>query len=453
MSESDNSVSPLLRYWPAIIALVILVTAGMMKWQSTFMPLHTSIPSIPLPPVNAKDIISQATSLQTATIGQIPPEGELPSAIGPGEPYQAYTPAQKEAIIRQNQPAFTKLETAFQYPYVEAPVRSFSTSFAYLAQDRALARALRIASEDCASHKDWTGAVRYNLDSIQMGSDLPHGSTLIGMLVGVACEAIGRRDIPGYIGHLNIAQSVSAARRLETIDANEQAPYETLADEEHTQCGLLELFKSNQWRRGLVSGYAAGGSYYQQLIGLYESFTESPRSAYDNYLYESFTESPRSAYDNYTNYTDSEIRVAKLPWPEQIARSPLPLPSDPVNQVLLPDFDPGLFKQYESLAVDRLLELQIALHAYKLQYGGYPASLQQLAPYILLTLPTDPFSDNQPFKYRIVGQNYLLYSIGPDAKDDGGKPIFDSSSSHKERPYAVYDASEKGDIVAGINGF
>jgi len=114
-------------------------------------------------------------------------------------------------------------------------------------------------------------------------------------------------------------------------------------------------------------------------------------------------------------------------------------------------FSGATFRQFESLAGDRLLELQIALRAYRLQHGAYPETLQQLSPGILAQIPTDPFSDNQAFKYRTVGQKYLLYSIGPDAKDDGGKPVFDDSDSHKDRPYQLWDATEKGDIVAGIN--
>jgi hypothetical protein len=35
---------------------------------------------------------------------------------------------------------------------------------------------------------------------------------------------------------------------------------------------------------------------------------------------------------------------------------------------------------------------------------------------------TDPF-DGQPLRYRNQGTGYVLYSIGPDLKDDGGKPM------------------------------
>jgi hypothetical protein len=45
--------------------------------------------------------------------------------------------------------------------------------------------------------------------------------------------------------------------------------------------------------------------------------------------------------------------------------------------------------------------------------------LAELAPSYLETVPVDPF-DGQPLRYRTQGAGYVLYSIGPDLKDDGG---------------------------------
>jgi hypothetical protein len=46
--------------------------------------------------------------------------------------------------------------------------------------------------------------------------------------------------------------------------------------------------------------------------------------------------------------------------------------------------------------------------------------LSALAPDYLDAIPQDPF-DGQPLRYRPQGHGYMLYSIGPDLKDDGGK--------------------------------
>ncbi len=42
-------------------------------------------------------------------------------------------------------------------------------------------------------------------------------------------------------------------------------------------------------------------------------------------------------------------------------------------------------------------------------------------PRYLHRVPTDPFSD-RPLIYRPQGTNWLVYSVGEDEVDDGGKP-------------------------------
>jgi hypothetical protein len=67
----------------------------------------------------------------------------------------------------------------------------------------------------------------------------------------------------------------------------------------------------------------------------------------------------------------------------------------------------------------RLLQLELALRMYMQQHERYPKALDELAPNTLATLPLDPFS-GKPFLYRMSGNSYVLYSVGPNGIDDGG---------------------------------
>jgi hypothetical protein len=69
----------------------------------------------------------------------------------------------------------------------------------------------------------------------------------------------------------------------------------------------------------------------------------------------------------------------------------------------------------------RLLIVELALRAYRCDEGKEPGSLTQLVTKYLQHLPMDPFSGN-PLVYRAAGTNWVLYSLGPDRVDDGGKP-------------------------------
>lgn len=66
----------------------------------------------------------------------------------------------------------------------------------------------------------------------------------------------------------------------------------------------------------------------------------------------------------------------------------------------------------------RLLEVRLALELYRRQHGDWPSRLQQLVPEHLSAVPVDPYS-NGSLAYRRDGADFLLYSVGPDGRDDG----------------------------------
>lgn len=69
----------------------------------------------------------------------------------------------------------------------------------------------------------------------------------------------------------------------------------------------------------------------------------------------------------------------------------------------------------------RLLATELALRSYRCDHGIPPGNLQQLVPKYLQQVPSDPFGDGS-LAYRRNGTNWVLYSLGPDRIDDGGKP-------------------------------
>lgn len=67
----------------------------------------------------------------------------------------------------------------------------------------------------------------------------------------------------------------------------------------------------------------------------------------------------------------------------------------------------------------RLARLGCYLEEYRLAHGGYPEKLEDL-PSLPAHLNQEVLSD-QPLRYKRKGEGYILYSIGWDQKDDGGK--------------------------------
>jgi hypothetical protein len=68
----------------------------------------------------------------------------------------------------------------------------------------------------------------------------------------------------------------------------------------------------------------------------------------------------------------------------------------------------------------------IAMERYRLAQGRWPSSLQELVPAYLPAVPPDRL-DGQALRYRLREDRPVLYSVGMDRKDDGGRSVFSGS--------------------------
>lgn len=73
---------------------------------------------------------------------------------------------------------------------------------------------------------------------------------------------------------------------------------------------------------------------------------------------------------------------------------------------------------------EALGQVGFALAAYHADHGTYPESLNALSPKYITRVPNDLYTE-QPLHYRREGAGCLLYSVGANGVDDGGR-TFDS---------------------------
>jgi hypothetical protein len=71
------------------------------------------------------------------------------------------------------------------------------------------------------------------------------------------------------------------------------------------------------------------------------------------------------------------------------------------------------------MAQVRAAQVGIAAERYRLKTGQFPVDLGQLVPGYINEVPADPF-DEQPLRYKVEGDQRIIYSIGEDEQDDGG---------------------------------
>ncbi len=106
-----------------------------------------------------------------------------------------------------------------------------------------------------------------------------------------------------------------------------------------------------------------------------------------------------------------------------------PAKGEYVGKVLMATLLPAVCKVQD--AADRHeqtiqnLRVAFALAGYHKDHGSYPSKLDELAPKYLKALPNDLFTA-KPLIYRPSTDGFLLYSVGPNGKDDDGQGSMDT---------------------------
>ncbi len=77
-----------------------------------------------------------------------------------------------------------------------------------------------------------------------------------------------------------------------------------------------------------------------------------------------------------------------------------------------------------------LTKLAFALAEYRARHGSYPAKLADLVPKYVAVVPKDIFSGGA-LHYKPQADGYLLYSVGPNGIDDGGRNQYDDPNDNK----------------------
>ena len=107
----------------------------------------------------------------------------------------------------------------------------------------------------------------------------------------------------------------------------------------------------------------------------------------------------------------------------------------------MPAFEKLIPRYHLFLCQLSILRAGLAVKLYQRARRRLPDTLAQLVPAYLSEVPQDSFNKFAPLNYAKLGKRSLIYSFGPDKKDDGGRTALDGA--------AYFDDASKdaGDIV------
>jgi hypothetical protein len=134
-----------------------------------------------------------------------------------------------------------------------------------------------------------------------------------------------------------------------------------------------------------------------------------------------------------------EKRARQVPTVKETLQS-LPAHRYALVRVLVGDVDRVTEEGFRGKILHEATLTILALQRYRQEKGSYPATLDELkAGGYLDVLPADPYSD-KPLSYGVTDGGFVLYSLGPDFRDDGGEA--GRGPDGRPKPWA-----DKGDTV------
>ncbi len=277
----------------------------------------------------------------------------------------------------------------------------------------------------------------------RFGQHLRGDKILIEQIVGIAIEALAVRTIQDIVSEYDIDS---------TILANLQNSLEQIVADENFVPSLEaeRLCAYDEIQRCFTEDRFGGGHLYLSRLG---NLTPSDRSDLEEILVEAIfslrgwptavkvlfahpdkkqtREMADSYYDFWTKVyhkTPSQIRAEGIDAEKQAMEII-------EGNILLQILAPALFRINE-IAHRNKTEVYatvtlLALLRYEKDKGSYPNDLRQLitAGY-LKKLPMDAFSD-KPLVYRKTDDDFILYSVGPNFTDEGGRYSRDSKGRIK----------------------
>ncbi len=436
------------RLWIAADVAAVGAVSGGLWWQWLNIVPTVNIPEpLPLPSPNAFDTLSRASGylVEKEVIDNANSKGDNLPKERSGVPY---SDAEKATAVAHNADVLETLRSSFSQQFQNPSRRGFDAVFPEFPKFRGFARLLSTEAQVREANGDFGGAAQSRLDAMQLGIKIPRGGNLISGLVGIACESIGRRPLWALADKLTGPEARAAAKRLEEIDAQRVPMADNMQEEKwSTEAGLIKEFrKKNTYQ------------FCREMVAELSGSNSDPKEWYEDldknaWMIPLLKTSKTKIVKDHAAYMDSIIAHSRLPYQSAKAAALPPMPDDPINAVLFPVFDGARLKEADTKMQDRLMTAALALRAYQAEHGTFPEDLNALVSGgYLKSVPVDPFSrtGDAPLPYRrLENRTHLLYSIGPDGKDNNGAPIQPEAGSTTSKTWV--EADMKGDFVIGVN--
>ncbi len=320
------------------------------------------------------------------------------------------------AMLEKYRDAFDAIRTGLDVGAAAMPpLRSVSEPMPYLARFRDLSRAMSKEAQYYAALGDYGASFDDYATLLAFGSESSRGGVLISGLVGFAIEgsvAEALRETLTWGGAESEDYRYLIAQ-LQALDTRMNTAWEVMETE------------ASQVKSWIDWDLEAGTDFRSLVLTESPDLEEKLDTLSDEQLESMLEDSLREDHQTLVDYLALPYYEAQTVDLNEL------LSQNPLNEVLLPSMQPILAQEARTRAQVRGTMLSAAVELYRSENDTYPPSLGHLEPNYISELPEDPFTGNS-FVYAPTESGYLLYSVGPDMRDDGGS-LLDDTGAFTER--------------------
>lgn len=288
----------------------------------------------------------------------------------------------------------------------------FNARFPHYAKMRRLARFLRAAVVEAALRGDAAEALERARMGFVISRRMLNEPVLIAQLVAYAVDTVIERGVMCVLERGWVPED--AAKRLADELARDDLVASFVKSMQMERAGGIWFFDQVRRDAGLMgaiipSDGAKGGG----ILRLVASRPARPLLYADELVY--------------LRVMEEAIERARKPWRQarwdehQARADRLPIWA-PVARILVAVFTRVAEKRDQAVARRALMTTALAIEVYRQKKGRLPESLTALAAEVPWARTEDVFS-GKGLVYRRKAGGYLLYSVGPNLKDDGGEPM------------------------------
>lgn len=409
--------------WFHILALGVPLWGCWVEWSSQRglteirrqmrqegLPLTPADLKRPIPPAarNAAPVYEQLTQLLKAK--PLRGDGEVLNEVKRDVPSISSNMQQVRAALSQHQDVIGLVHEAAQKPECNFN-RDYGQGYNLLFPEYAPMRSgLRVLTNESALllyDGKTLDAIRNETPGFQMAQHTNTDSFMIGKLVGVALNAITLRFMERVLytagDHPGIAAAVEKAieNNWKTVNMADGIRGEVVVGE----VTFAQIANGTLRDDDVKPGENVSPVPHRPPTFVGKAIGDANELYWLQFLHSAIAASALPPSESRAKMDALEHEFTRFDW----------MPTRSLAAIMFSVYSQALTKQTQGEAQKAVVSAAAAIMAHRQKHGAFPVELAQAVP----TVPTDPF-DSQTLRYRQEGNGFVVYSVGPTGKFDGG---------------------------------